>query len=100
MKTRSELNQQAENLETEINQLEEKIRKEKMESTKIEEIIENAGILRDKHSIILQLQHHFKASGENRKGGEDKILDDLQKWVLKIYESCIGENMVNILNDM
>lgn len=43
IRTRSELNQQAENLETEINQLEEKIKKEKRESAKIEEVIESAG---------------------------------------------------------
>ena len=31
-------------------------------------------------------------SGESRRGGEDKMLDDLEKSVLKIYEQCIGEN--------
>ena len=31
-------------------------------------------------------------SGESRRGGEDKVLDDLEKVVLKIYEKCVGEN--------
>ena len=75
---RSELNQQAENLETEIRQLEERIYKERKEAAKVEEIIENS------------------VSGESRRGGEDKMLDDLEKSVLKIYEECIGENEANI----
>ena len=37
----------------------------------------------------------FEVSGESRRGGEDKMLDDLEKSVLKIYESCVGENEVN-----
>ena len=41
--TRSELNQQAENLETEIRQLEARIAEEKKEAAKVEEIIENSG---------------------------------------------------------
>ena len=28
----------------------------------------------------------FPVSGESRRGGEDKMLDDLEKSVLKIYE--------------
>ena len=40
---RSELNQQAENLETEIKQLEDRIYNERKEATKVEEIIENSG---------------------------------------------------------
>ena len=43
MRTRSELNQQAENLETEIRQLEARIAEEKKEAAKVEEIIENSG---------------------------------------------------------
>ena len=43
LKTRAELNQQAENLEAEIRQLEDKIKTEKKEAAKIEEIIENSG---------------------------------------------------------
>ena len=43
IKTRSELNQQAENLETEIRQLEERIYRERKEASKVEEIIENSG---------------------------------------------------------
>ena len=43
IKTRSELNQQAENLETEIRQLEERIYSERKEASKVEEIIENSG---------------------------------------------------------
>ena len=43
IKTRSELNQQAENLEAEIRQLEDKISSEKREAAKIEEVIENSG---------------------------------------------------------
>ena len=35
-------------------------------------------------------------SGESRRGGEDKMLDDLEKSVLKIYEECIGKNEANI----
>ena len=35
-------------------------------------------------------------SGETRRGGEDKMLDDLEKSVLKIYEQCIGENEARI----
>ena len=31
-----------------------------------------------------------------RRGGEDKMLDDLEKSVLKIYEECIGKNEANI----
>ena len=42
---RSELNQQAENLETEIKQLEERIFNERKEAAKVEEIIENSGKL-------------------------------------------------------
>ena len=72
------MNQQAENLETEIRQLEERIYKERKEAAKVEEIIENS------------------VSGESRRGGEDKMLDDLEKSVLKIYEECIGENEANI----
>lgn len=45
IKTRTELNQQAENLEAEIKQLEDKISCEKKEASKIEEIIENSGKL-------------------------------------------------------
>ena len=45
IKTRTELNQQAENLEAEIKQLEDKINCEKKEASKIEEIIENSGKL-------------------------------------------------------
>ena len=72
------MNQQAENLETEIRQLEERIYKERKEAAKVEEIIENS------------------VSGESRRGGEDKMLDDLEKSVLKIYEECIGKNEANI----
>ena len=43
VRTRSELNQQAENLETEIRQLEARIAEEKKEAAKVEEIIENSG---------------------------------------------------------
>ena len=35
-------------------------------------------------------------SGETRRGGEDKMLDDLERWVSKIYVSCIGENVAKI----
>lgn len=78
VKTRAELNQQAENLEAEIRQLEKRIKAEKEEAGKVEEIIENS------------------VSGESRRGGEDKMLDDLEKSVLKIYESCVGENEAKI----
>ena len=37
-------------------------------SFKVEEVIENS------------------VSGESRRGGEDKVLDDLEKVVLKLYE--------------
>ena len=37
------MNQQAENLETEIRQLEERIYRERKEASKVEEIIENSG---------------------------------------------------------
>ena len=43
VRTRSELNQQAENLETEIRHLEARIAEEKKEAAKVEEIIENSG---------------------------------------------------------
>ena len=43
VKTRAELNQQAENLEAEIRQLEKRIKAEKEEAGKVEEIIENSG---------------------------------------------------------
>ena len=43
VKTRAELNQQAENLEAEIKQLENRIQTEKEEAAKVEEIIENSG---------------------------------------------------------
>jgi hypothetical protein len=33
-------------------------------------------------------------SGESRRGGEGKMLEDLEKQVLKIYETCVGENKV------
>ena len=72
---RAELNQQADNLEAEIHQLEERIRLEKEEAGKVEEMIENS------------------VSGETRRGGEDKMLEDLEQWVLNIYQSCIGENL-------
>ena len=78
IKTRSELNQQAENLQTEIKQLEERIDRERKEAQKVEEVIENS------------------VSGESRRGGEDKMLEDLEKSVLKIYEECIGENEAHI----
>ena len=35
-------------------------------------------------------------SGETRRGGEDKMLEDLAGWVTEIYRSCIGENVVTI----
>ena len=72
---RAELNQQADNLEAEIHQLEERIRLEKEEAGKVEEMIENS------------------VSGETRRGGEDKMLEDLEQWVLNIYQSCIGDNL-------
>ena len=75
IKTRSELNQQAENLQTEIKQLEERIDRERKEAQKVEEVIENS------------------VSGESRRGGEDKMLEDLEQWVLNIYQSCIGDNL-------
>ena len=53
IKTRSELNQQAENLETEIRQLEERIYKERKEASKVEEIIENSGEL---HLVSLKFE--------------------------------------------
>ena len=49
---RSELNQQAENLETEIKQLEERISKERKEASKVEEIIENSGSTKHKWKQI------------------------------------------------
>ena len=49
VKTRSELNQQAENLEAEIRQLEERIKTEKEEAAKVEEIIENSGVFLKKY---------------------------------------------------
>ena len=51
IKTRSELNQQAENLETEIRQLEERIYNERKEASKVEEIIENSG----EHSYLVSI---------------------------------------------
>ena len=39
---------------------------------------------------------NFIVSGESRRGGEDKMLDDLEKSVLKIYEECIGQNEASI----
>ena len=56
IKTRSELNQQAENLETEIRQLEERIYKERKEASKVEEIIENSGEL---HLVSLKIDTKF-----------------------------------------
>ena len=35
-------------------------------------------------------------SGEARRGGEDKMLEDLDRWVLSIYNSCIGDNVARI----
>ena len=75
---RAELNQQADNLEAEIHQLEERIRAEREEAGKVEEMIENS------------------VSGETRRGGEDKMLEDLEQWVLNIYQSCIGDNEARI----
>ena len=91
VKTRAELNQQAENLEAEIKQLENRIQTEKEEASKVEEIIENSGqyFKESAHNFITNI-----VSGESRRGGEDKMLDDLEKSVLKIYESCVGENEV------
>ena len=91
VKTRAELNQQAENLEAEIKQLENRIQTEKEEASKVEEIIENSGqyFKESAHNLITNI-----VSGESRRGGEDKMLDDLEKSVLKIYESCVGENEV------
>ena len=54
--------------------MEARIAEEKREAAKVEEVIENS------------------VSGESRRGGEDKVLDDLEKVVLKIYEKCVGEN--------
>ena len=45
VRTRAELNQQAENLETEIRELEARIAEEKKEAARVEEIIENSGKL-------------------------------------------------------
>ena len=77
---RSELNQQADNLEAEIKELEQKIKTEKAEANKIEE-------------IVLKSQ-----SEESTRGSEEKVLDDLQESVLGIYESCIGQNEESISN--
>ena len=55
MRTRSELNQQAENLETEIRQLEARIAEERKEAAKVEEIIENSGKMCTSTYIILWL---------------------------------------------
>ena len=76
-----------------------KISNEKKEAAKIEEIIENSGIL-----LFQSLQGFgwnfmisiHLVSGETRRGGEDKMLDDLERWVSKIYVSCIGENVAKI----
>ena len=59
IKTRSELNQQAENLETEIRQLEERIYNEMKEASKVEEIIENSGehsFLHSDHFILRSIR--------------------------------------------
>ena len=42
-----------------------------------------------KKQILLSDNYHldiYPVSGESRRGGEDKMLDDLEKSVLKIYE--------------
>lgn len=79
-------------MEAEIRQLEKRIKAEKEEAGKVEEIIENSG----KTGINNTFYNFeiFSVSGESRRGGEDKMLDDLEKSVLKIYESCVGENEV------
>ena len=60
IKTRTELNQQAENLEAEIKQLEDKISNEKKEAAKIEEIIENSGKDQKKfHVLFFKLSFSF-----------------------------------------
>ena len=43
-----------------------------------------------------QIRNVLLVSGETRRGGEDKMLDDLEKWVSKIYVSCIGDNVAKI----
>ena len=39
-------------------------------------------------------------SGESRRGGEDKMLEDLENQVLAIYQTCVAKNEVGILNGM
>ena len=79
-------------MEAEIRQLEKRIKAEKEEAGKVEEIIENSGKTGINNTFCnFEI---FSVSCESRRGGEDKMLDDLEKSVLKIYESCVGENEV------
>ena len=39
-------------------------------------------------------------SGESRRGGEDKMLEDLENQVLAIYQTCVAKNEVGSLNGM
>ena len=39
----------------------------------------------------------FIVSGESRRGGEEKMLEDLEKQTLSIYEKCVGRNQVQLV---
>ena len=72
IKTRSELNQQAENLETEIRQLEERIYRERKWRRSLKTLVKKHILLSDNHQIE---NYICRVSGESRRGGEDKMLD-------------------------
>ena len=63
--------------------MEARIAEEKREAAKVELV--EVDLVVDK-SLKVEEVIENSVSGESRRGGEDKVLDDLEKVVLKLYE--------------
>ena len=64
--------------------MEARIAEEKREAAKVESV--EVDLVVDK-SLKVEEVIENSVSGESRRGGEDKVLDDLEKVVSKIYEN-------------
>ena len=63
--------------------MEARIAEEKREAAKVELV--EVDLVVDKSFKVEEVIEN-SVSGESRRGGEDKVLDDLEKVVLKFYE--------------
>ena len=68
--------------------MEARIAEEKREAAKVElvEVEAEVDLVVDKSFKVEEVIEN-SVSGESRRGGEDKVLDDLEKVVSKIYEN-------------